>query len=84
MLYSTVNTGGTVGKHRAAVLVGLVPLEMRTRTPVTLADPIRKRLSAISGIEVAILQNGLGGGESPVQLSILGDDRAILERSPTV
>ncbi len=80
MLYSTVNTGGAVGKHRAAVLVGLVPLEMRTRTPVTLADPIRKRLSAISGIEVAILQNGLGGGESPVQLSILGDDRAILEK----
>ncbi len=82
-LYSTVNTGGTVGKHRATVLVALVPLEMRSRTPVTLAEPIRKRLSAISGIEVAILQTGLGGGESPVQLSILGDDRAILEKIAT-
>ncbi|WP_425960544.1 efflux RND transporter permease subunit [Rhizobium nepotum] len=80
-LYSTVNTGATVGKHRAAVLVGLVPLSARTRTPVTLADPIRKRLSAIPGIEIAILQSGLGGDESPVQLSILGDDRAILEKT---
>jgi HAE1 family hydrophobic/amphiphilic exporter-1 len=80
-LYSTVNTGATVGKHRAAVLVGLVPFSARTRTPVTLADPIRKRLSAIPGIEIAILQSGLGGDESPVQLSILGDDRAILEKT---
>ncbi|WP_332303031.1 efflux RND transporter permease subunit [Rhizobium sp. GR12] len=80
-LYSTVNTGATVGKHRAAVLVGLVPLSARTRTPVTLADPIRKRLSAIPGIEIAILQSGFGGDESPVQLSILGDDRAILEKT---
>ncbi|MES5045809.1 efflux RND transporter permease subunit [Rhizobium nepotum] len=80
-LYSTVNTGATVGKHRAAVLVGLVPLSARTRTPATLADPIRKRLSAIPGIEIAILQSGLGGDESPVQLSILGDDRTILEKT---
>jgi HAE1 family hydrophobic/amphiphilic exporter-1 len=53
---------------------------MRSRTPLSLAEPVRKRLSAIPGIEVTILQNGLGGGESPVQLSILGDDRAVLEK----
>ncbi|MQB12042.1 AcrB/AcrD/AcrF family protein [Agrobacterium sp. ICMP 6402] len=82
-LYSTINTGGAAGKQRATVLVGLVPLTMRTQTPATLAEPIRKRLSAIPGIEVAILQDGLGGGESPVQLSILGDDRAILEKIAT-
>lgn len=80
MLYSTVNTGPAAGKHRAAILVGLVPLDMRSRTPLSLAEPVRKRLSAIPGIEVTILQNGLGGGESPVQLSILGDDRAVLEK----
>ncbi len=80
MLYSTINTGGAAGKHRAAILVGLVPLDMRSRTPHSLAEPVRKRLSAIPGIEVTILQNGLGGGESPVQLSILGDDRAVLEK----
>lgn len=80
MLYSTVNTGAAAGKHRAAILVGLVPLDMRSRTPLSLAKPVRKRLSAIPGIEATILQNGLGGGESPVQLSILGDDRAVLEK----
>ncbi|MCZ7482556.1 efflux RND transporter permease subunit [Rhizobium rhizogenes] len=79
-LYSTINTGGAAGKQRAMVLVGLVPLTARTQTPATLAEPIRKRLSAIPGIEVAILQDGLGGGESPVKLSILGDDRAVLEK----
>lgn len=79
-LYSTVNTGGSSGKHRATVMVGLVPLSARTRTPLTLADPIRTRLTAIPGIEVAVLQEGLGGDERPVQLSILGDDRAILEK----
>ncbi|MDO3444599.1 efflux RND transporter permease subunit [Agrobacterium sp. V1] len=79
-LYSTINTGGAAGKQRGMVLVGLVPLTARTQTPATLAEPIRKRLSAIPGIEVAILQDGLGGGESPVKLSILGDDRAVLEK----
>lgn len=80
MLYSTINTGGAAGKHRAAILVGLVPLSAREQTPLSLAEPVRKRLSAIPGIEINILQNGLGGGESPVQLSILGDDRAVLEK----
>ncbi len=80
MLYSTVNTGGAAGKHRATILVGLVPLSARTQTPISLAEPVRKRLSAIPGIEINILQNGLGGGESPVQLSILGDDRTVLEK----
>lgn len=79
-LYSTINTGGAAGKQRAIVLVALVPMTERAQTPATLAEPIRKRLSTIPGTEIAILQDGLGGGESPVKLSILGDDRAILEK----
>lgn len=79
-LYSTVNTGTATGKHRAAILVGLVPQGERTRTPLMLADPIRQRLSVIPGIEIAIVQQGLGGGDSPIRLSVLGDDQAELER----
>lgn len=79
-IYSTVNTGGAAGKHKAAVLVRLVPHEERTRTPGTLAQPIRDRLSVIPGIDIAIVQEGLGGGTSPIQLSVLGDDRNVLER----
>ncbi|MFD2238152.1 efflux RND transporter permease subunit [Aureimonas populi] len=79
-IYSTVNTGNSVGKHRAAVLVRLVPHAERARTPAMLADPIRERLSVIPGIEIAIVQEGLGGGDSPIRLSVMGDDRAVLER----
>lgn len=79
-VYSTVNTGNAIGKHKAAVLVRLVPHEERERTPVMLADPIRERLSVIPGIEIAIVQEGLGGGDSPIQISVLGEDREVLER----
>ena len=77
--YSTVNTGGALGKHKAALLVRLVPHAERTATPSTLAGPIRERLSTIPGIDIAIVQEGLGGGQSPIQLSVLGDDRSVLE-----
>ena len=83
-IYSTINTGGTVGKHRAALLVRLVPFDQRGRTPLMLTNPIRERLSAIPGIEIAIVQEGLGGGDSPIQLSVLGDDRAIIEKIASV
>lgn len=79
-IYSTINTGNAVGKHRASILVRLVPQEARQRTPVLLAGPIRERLSVIPGIEIAIVQEGLGGGDSPIQLSVLGEDRSVLER----
>ncbi|CAN7452431.1 efflux RND transporter permease subunit [Pararhizobium sp. LjRoot238] len=79
-IYSTINTGNSVGKHRAAVLVRLVSIDQRKRTPVMLANPIRERLSVIPGVEIAIVQEGLGGGDSPIQLSVLGDDRTVLEK----
>lgn len=77
--YSVINGGSSIGKHKATVLVSLVPPEERGRTPLTLADPIRKRLSAIPGIDIAIIQEGLAGGASPIQLSVLGDDKTGLE-----
>ncbi|CDN51627.1 efflux RND transporter permease subunit [Neorhizobium galegae] len=79
-VYSTINTGSTMGKHKAAILVSLVPLEQRKRTPAAIAGPIRERLSVIPGIKIAIIQEGLGGGASPIQLSILGDDQRVLEK----
>lgn len=78
--YSTINTGSSMGKNRASVLVSLVPQQDRVRTPVILADPIRQRLSLVPGIEIAIIQEALGGGASPIQLNVLGDDRAVLEK----
>ncbi|MGK6316734.1 efflux RND transporter permease subunit [Neorhizobium sp. DT-125] len=80
LVYSTVNTGGSPGRHKATLLVSLVPHEARERTPVELADPIRRRLSVIPGIEIAIIQEGLAGGASPIQISVLGDDRTVLDK----
>ncbi len=79
-IYSTVNTGSTMGKHKAAILVSLVPLEQRKRTPATIAGPIRERLSVIPGTKIAIIQEGLGGDASPIQLSVLGGDQRVLEK----
>ncbi|MDY6960959.1 efflux RND transporter permease subunit [Pseudorhizobium marinum] len=79
-IYSTINTGGNPGKHRATLAVGLVPQEERKLAPLALADPIRQRLAMIPGVKIAIIQAGLGGGASPIQLSVLGDDRVVLEK----
>lgn len=79
-IYSSINTGSSIGKHKASLVISLVPQEERKRTPVTLADPIRQRLAAIPGIEIAIIQEEMGGGASPIQLSILGDDQTVLEK----
>jgi HAE1 family hydrophobic/amphiphilic exporter-1 len=79
-IYSTINTGSAMGKHKAALLVSLVPPEQRKRTPATIAGPVRERLSVIPGIKIAVIQEGLGGGASPIQLSVLGDDQRVLEK----
>ncbi|WP_442580360.1 efflux RND transporter permease subunit [Mesorhizobium sp. ASY16-5R] len=81
--HSTINTGSGMGKHKAAILVGLAPPEERKHTSVMLAEPIRQRLAAIPGIDISIIQETLGGGASPIQLSVLGDDRAVLEKVAT-
>jgi len=80
-IYSTINTAANPGKHNATLLVGLVPQENRQLTPLALADPIRERLAMIPGIEIAFIQAGLGGGARPIQLSVLGDDRVVLEKA---
>lgn len=83
VVYSTINTGNATGKHKASVQVRLVPHEERSRTPVMLAAPIRERLAAIAGIDIAMVQKGLGGERSPIQLSVLGDDQSVLETTAT-
>jgi HAE1 family hydrophobic/amphiphilic exporter-1 len=80
-IYSSINTANNPGKHHATLAVGLVPQEKRELTPLMLADPIRQRLAMIAGIKIAFIQAGLGGGASPIQLSVLGDDRIVLEKA---
>lgn len=79
-VYATINTGDATGKHKATLLVELVPHADRMRSPIMLSQPMRLRLRSIAGIDAAIVQEGLGGGERPIQVSVLGDNKAVLDR----
>jgi HAE1 family hydrophobic/amphiphilic exporter-1 len=78
--YGTINTGATVGKNRASVYVRLKPIGERTRSPEDLAQPFRKRLAQIPGLDLNIGVPGVGNGQKPVQVSIQGRDIAELDR----
>lgn len=82
-VYTTINGGQVAGKNRATVQVELVPVAERSRTPAVLAQPIRERLAHIAGIRANIAPGDLEGGESSIQISVLGDDQQTLEAVAT-
>jgi HAE1 family hydrophobic/amphiphilic exporter-1 len=77
--YATVNTGFVQGKHRVNIFVQLVPRKQRARSQGELAKPMRERLSRVAGIEITLIgaYKTVSGGK-PVQVSILGQDKAVL------
>lgn len=80
-VYATINTDNSRGKHRANILVQLLPQAHRTRSPIMMAEPVRERLRFIPGIEMQVIQDSLGGaGESPIQLRIRGEDLGVLKQ----
>ena len=78
--YATVNTGFALGKHSANMFLQLVPRKERKRSQNDLTQPMRERLSRIAGIELTQLGafKSVSSGK-PVQVSLLGQDRAILD-----
>ena len=77
--YTTVNTGFVQGKNRVNIFVQLKPRKERSVSQNELTRPMRERLARIAGIEIT----QIGGFKSvssgkPVQVSILGQDRAVL------
>lgn len=78
--YSTINTGGSSGKHKGKVQVELVSFKERTRSTFDIEGPIRNRLSLIPGIEASVSQEGVGGRGKTLQISLLGDDDKVLEK----
>jgi HAE1 family hydrophobic/amphiphilic exporter-1 len=77
--YATVNTGTVLGKNRANIFVQLVPRRERTRSQSQLTRPMRERLSRVAGIELTQIgaYKSVSSGK-PLQVSILGQDRAVL------
>jgi HAE1 family hydrophobic/amphiphilic exporter-1 len=77
--YATVNTGTLLGKHRVNIFVQLVPRHERKRSQEALTRPVRERLARIAGIELTQVgaYKAVSSGK-PLQVSILGQDRAVL------
>jgi HAE1 family hydrophobic/amphiphilic exporter-1 len=77
--YATVNTGFVQGKHRVNIFVQLVPRKDRSRSQAELTRPMRERLSRIAGTEITLIgaYKTVSSGK-PVQVSILGQDKAVL------
>lgn len=78
--YSTINTGGSSGKHKGKVQVELFPFSERSKSTFDIEGPLRQRLMLIPGIESSVTQEGVGGRGKTLQISLLGDDGAILEK----
>jgi HAE1 family hydrophobic/amphiphilic exporter-1 len=78
--YTTINTGFVQGKNNVNIFVQLLPRKERSRSQQALAQPIRERLAGIAGIELTQIgaYKSVSSGK-PLQVSILGQDRAVLE-----
>ena len=77
--YATVNTGTVQGKNRVNIFVQLVPRKERVRSQSAMTRPMRERLARIAGIELTQIgaYKSVSSGK-PLQVSILGQDRAVL------
>ena len=77
--YATINSGTTSGDNNATIIVRLVPVAERSRTPNDLTAPTREVLKAIPGASFVIgASNGMGPASQPVSVSIHGPDVDVL------
>lgn len=76
--YITINSGRSAGKNKASIQVQLAPFDQRSKTQSEMTVPIRELLKLIPGIETSVKQEGVGGRDKPLEVSILGDDPKIL------
>ena len=78
--YATINTGFAQGKNNVNVFVQLVPRKGRERSQSALTQPMRERLARIAGIELTQIgaYKSVSSGK-PLQVSILGQDRDLLD-----
>ena len=78
--YATINTGFAQGKNSVNIFVQLVPRKERSRSQASMTQPMRERLSRLAGIELTQIgaYKSVSSGK-PLQVSILGQDRELLE-----
>ncbi len=78
-IYTTINGGAQEGRNKSGVDIQLVKASERSRNSRELAESIRDRLGRILGIKVSVAGGDLEGGDSPIQLSVLGENQKEIE-----
>ncbi len=79
--YTTINTGYLRGKNTATISGTLKPRAQRKRLVVDIQSELHQRLARIAGIEIInISQDPSAGNGKPIQISIQGRQRAVLEQ----
>ena len=81
MTYGTINTGIAQGRNYAMAFAVLVDRSKRPLSVQKMRSPVRERLSRIAGVTLTDLGNlnAVSSGK-PIQLSIQGQDTAVLDR----
>jgi len=81
MTYGTINTGVAQGRNYAMVFAVLVDRTKRPLSVQKMRSPVRDRLSRIAGVTITDLGNlnAVSSGK-PIQISIQGQDTAVLDR----
>ncbi|MEB2351896.1 MAG: efflux RND transporter permease subunit [Burkholderiaceae bacterium] len=81
MAYGTINTGIAQGRNYATVFAVLLDRSRRPLSVQEMRTPVRERLARIAGITVTDLGNlnAVSSGK-PIQISIQGQDTAVLDR----
>src|SRR5690606_12235746 len=84
MTYGTINTGIAQGRNYAMAFAVLVDRAKRPLSVQKMRSPVRERLSRIAGVTLTDLGNlnAVSSGK-PIQLSIQGQDTAVLDRLAT-
>ncbi|WP_332701642.1 efflux RND transporter permease subunit [Devosia sp.] len=73
--YTSVNAGTASGENRASIAVALVDPGERTSSSLEMTVPIRDALRSIPGAGFVVTAGGgLGGGDSPIQVKLLGEN----------
>jgi HAE1 family hydrophobic/amphiphilic exporter-1 len=84
MTYGTINTGVAQGRNYATVFALLADRDERPLSVQAMRKPARERLARIAGVTVTDLGNlnAVSSGK-PIQISIQGQDAAVLDRLAT-
>ncbi len=80
-IYTTMNTGLDIGKHRVSLRILLKPKGERALSQKELVSALRERLQEVAGIDVtsvAAAKESIGGMK-PIQISLQGSDLRVLQ-----